>query len=155
MSNCLTEYPIHPTPLNSQAATSVVPTSINACTTITVTTEVNTSSAIRQRPCVTSTLTKLITITVLSPVQSTHAPRPPQFTPVPYMNNSSGSSGACSCSKLGVPAQGAGLSNATFTLGALLGICMVVLAFVTVGWVWTCWAISRKGKSEKVSQNIR
>jgi hypothetical protein len=32
---------------------------------------------------------------------------------------------------------------------------MVVLAFVTLGWMWTCWTIRRKGKTENASLNIR
>jgi hypothetical protein len=88
-----------------------------------------------------STLTKLIISTDLPPVQPMSTP---QCTPgPPHVNNSLASSGACSC------------ADAISTLSALLGICTVVLVFVILGWVWTCWTISTKGTSENASQPIR
>ena len=36
--------------------------------------------------------------------------------------------------------------------GVGMGICMVMLAIVTAGWIWTCY---RKGRSKNTLQNSR
>ena len=40
---------------------------------------------------------------------------------------------------------GGSSSSASTALGILLGIFMVLLVLVTIGWVWTCWSMKRQG----------
>ena len=38
------------------------------------------------------------------------------------------------------------------TLGALLGLVVVVLAVVITGWMWTCWIVKKRG-GMKITSN--
>ena len=86
---------------------------------------------------------------VITPTQSSCAPNLPQFA-----SQQTDSITLAWYSEPDAPAQGPS-SNATSALGALLGICMAVLALVTVEWVWTCWTNRKKILSGNTSQNIR
>ena len=100
-------------------------------------------------PCTPITSTKFIATTVLPPLQSCA----PQFTTTPKLNitkSPTTSLGLESClgNKPGVclQAQGNGSSNTTSALGALLGLSLVLLALVSIGWVWACWTARKRGE---------
>ena len=42
-------------------------------------------------------------------------------------------------------------SKTQLALGSMLGLSLLVLAAVIIGWIWTCWAM-KKGKEVKSSQ---
>ena len=44
----------------------------------------------------------------------------------------------CKCQEAG--------SAASIGLGALIGLLVVLLALVTIGWIWTCWTIKRRAR---------
>ena len=44
----------------------------------------------------------------------------------------------CKCQEAG--------SVASIGLGALVGLLVVLLALVTIGWIWTCWTIKRRAR---------
>ena len=87
--------------------------------------------------------------TVLPPLQSCA----PQFTTTPKLNitkspTTSLGLESCSGNKPGVSTQGNGSSNTISALDALLGLSLLLLALVSIGWVWTCWTASGKEDSE-------
>ena len=46
-------------------------------------------------------------------------------------------------------------SVASIGLGAAVGLLVALLAVVTIGWMWTCWTIKRRGRITINSRNIR
>ena len=149
----------------TMTVTTVVPNSTAFTTTQSsyITTSIVLSITTMWTPSPQSTVTELVTITVTKAPSQIESCKPidPTTITIPSLCefkqpqsitllNSSQTLGADSFSKPGVPTQ-----EPASVLGALLGICMVLLAFVTVGWVWTCWTTSRKKKTGNISQNIR
>ena len=108
-------------------------------TELMTTTTTNESEVSENMPCTPITSTKFIATTVLSPIQSCA----PQFTKSPSTSYGLESS---SGNKLGVPTQGNASSSTTSALGALLGLSLVLLALVSIGWVWTCWTARKRGE---------
>ena len=51
---------------------------------------------------------------------------------------------------------GGGSSSASTTaLGILLGIFVVLLVLVTIGWVWTCWIMKKRGGMKITSRQAK
>ena len=160
-SSCIPTSNILPTTTKIQE----IPTNVTHTITITcpqstaglVTTTV-TQGTVQSKSCNTFNSTEIILTTVdnVSTVQQSCTPKLPQYTTQPVKSNSSIASldlEACSCSESSVPAKGTDPSpNATSALGALLGISMVLLALVTAGWVWTCWAFKKRGGITKLNK---
>ena len=116
-------------------------------TELMTTTTTKKSEESESMPCTSITSTKFIATTVLSLIQSCA----PQFTTSPKLNitkspTTSLGSKFCSGNKLDVPTQRNCSSSTTSALGALLGLSLVLLALVSIGWVWTCWTARKRGE---------
>ena len=65
------------------------------------------------------------------------------------------------CSEFQAPSQTkasgqTGEDNVMVTsLGVLVGILLVLLMVVTIGWVWTCWIMRRRERNKTNSEQVR